>query len=52
MIKEAAEIGIIGGSGLYEMQGFEDVTVRHTRCRAEGSPSCRWELAWKGRAML
>jgi len=35
-----------------EMQGFEDVTVRHIRCRAEGSPSCRWELAWKGRAML
>jgi len=35
-----------------EMQGFEDVNVRHTRCRAEGSPSCRWELAWKGRAML
>ena len=35
-----------------EMQGFEDVTVRHTRCRAEGSAACRWELAWKGRAML
>jgi 5'-methylthioadenosine phosphorylase len=25
VIKETAEIGIIGGSGLYEMQGFEDV---------------------------
>ena len=25
MTKETAEIGIIGGSGLYEMQGFEDV---------------------------
>jgi 5'-methylthioadenosine phosphorylase len=24
-VKETAEIGIIGGSGLYEMQGFEDV---------------------------
>ena len=24
-MKETAEIGIIGGSGLYEMQGFEDV---------------------------
>jgi hypothetical protein len=33
-------------------QGFEDVHVRHVRCRAEGSPSCRWELSWKGRAML
>lgn len=35
-----------------EMQGFEDVTVRHIRCRAEGSTSCRWDIAWKGRAML
>ena len=25
MTKETAEIGIIGGSGLYEMQGFEDI---------------------------
>ena len=31
-----------------EMQGFEDVSVRHTRCRAEGSPSCRWDISWKG----
>ena len=31
-----------------EMQGFEDVTVRHVRCRAEGGSSCRWDLAWKG----
>jgi hypothetical protein len=33
-------------------QGFEDVQVRHVRCRAEGSPSCRWDISWKGRAML
>jgi len=35
-----------------EMQGFEDVAVRHIRCRADGQPSCRWDLSWKGRAML
>jgi len=35
-----------------EMQGFEDVHVRHTRCRAEGSSACRWELSWKGRATI
>ena len=35
-----------------EMQGFEDVTVRHIKCRAEGSPSCRWDISWKGRAQL
>jgi hypothetical protein len=35
-----------------EMQGFEDVTVRHIRCRAEGSTSCRWDLSWKGRATI
>jgi len=35
-----------------EMQGFEEVTVRHTRCRADGGTSCRWELVWKGRSML
>jgi hypothetical protein len=29
--------------------GFEDVTVRHTRCRATGSQNCFWELAWKAR---
>jgi len=34
------------------LMGFEDVKVRHTRCRAEGSPSCLWELSWKGREML
>ena len=35
-----------------ESQGFEEVTVRHIKCRAEGAPSCRWDVAWKGRAML
>ena len=29
--------------------GFEDATCRHTRCRVVGSPSCLWELTWKGR---
>ena len=32
------------------LQHFEDVHVRHTRCRAEGASVCRWELSWKGRA--
>jgi hypothetical protein len=35
-----------------EAQGFEEVHVRHTKCRAEGAGTCRWEIAWKGRAML
>ena len=35
-----------------ELQGFEEVTARHVRCRVEGSPSCRWDIAWKGRATL
>ena len=35
-----------------EAQGFEEVHVRHTKCRAEGAQTCRWEIAWKGRAML
>lgn len=34
------------------MMGFEDVKVRHTRCRGEGSANCIWELTWKGREML
>ncbi len=34
------------------MMGFEDVKVRHTRCRAEGAANCLWELSWKGREML
>ena len=34
------------------LMGFEDLTVRHTRCRAEGSNACIWELSWKGRELL
>lgn len=29
--------------------GFEDVTVKHTKCRVIGAVSCVWELSWKGR---
>jgi hypothetical protein len=29
--------------------GFEDITVKHTKCRVIGSPSCMWELTWKAR---
>jgi hypothetical protein len=32
--------------------GFEDVVVRHSRCRASGSTNCLWELSWKGRESL
>lgn len=32
-----------------QLLGFEDVVVRHTRCRATGSPNCFWDLTWKGR---
>jgi predicted hydrocarbon binding protein len=28
--------------------GFEDVSVRHTRCRATGAQNCLWDLTWKG----
>jgi hypothetical protein len=31
------------------MQGLEEVRVRHSVCRAEGGPACRWELDWKSR---
>jgi hypothetical protein len=30
--------------------GFEDVEVKHTKCRVIGSVSCIWELTWKARA--
>jgi hypothetical protein len=29
--------------------GFEDVKVKHTKCRALGAPNCFWELTWKGK---
>ena len=29
--------------------GFEDVSVKHTKCRAVGAPNCFWELTWKGK---
>ena len=31
------------------LQGLEEVRVRHTSCRAERGPVCRWELDWKSR---
>ena len=34
------------------IQGFEDVQVKHTRCRGDGQPACIWEVSWKGRQML
>jgi hypothetical protein len=34
------------------IQGFEDVQVRHTRCRGDGQPACLWEVSWKGRQLL
>lgn len=32
--------------------GFEEVRVRHTQCRVDGAPTCRWEISWKGRETL
>ncbi|HXX46779.1 MAG TPA: hypothetical protein VEN47_01040 [Myxococcota bacterium] len=32
--------------------GFEEVRVRHAQCRVDGAPTCRWEIAWKGRETL
>jgi hypothetical protein len=32
--------------------GFEEVRVRHTQCRVDGAPTCRWDLTWKGRETL
>ena len=34
------------------IQGFEDVRVKHTRCRGEGQANCLWEVSWKGRSLL
>jgi len=31
------------------LMGFEDISVRHTRCRAAGAQNCLWDLTWKGR---
>jgi len=31
------------------LMGFEDISVKHTRCRATGAPNCLWDLTWKGR---
>ena len=32
--------------------GFEDPSVHHVSCRANGEQTCRWELEWKGRGDL
>jgi len=32
--------------------GFDSPTVHHVSCRADGKPSCRWELEWKGKGEL
>jgi hypothetical protein len=29
--------------------GFDDVEVKHTKCRVIGAMSCLWELTWKAR---
>ena len=29
---------------------FDDLSVRHTKCRGIGQPSCLWEMSWKARA--
>jgi hypothetical protein len=29
--------------------GFDDVAVKHSKCRVVGSLSCIWELTWKAR---
>ena len=34
------------------MLGFEGVQVRHSQCRVDGAPGCRWEITWKGRESL
>jgi hypothetical protein len=31
------------------LMGFEDLSVKHTRCRALGQPNCFWEMSWKTR---
>lgn len=30
--------------------GFDDVEVKHTKCRVVGALSCMWELTWKARS--
>ena len=29
--------------------GFEDVQVKHTKCRVIGAVACVWDISWKGR---
>jgi len=29
--------------------GFEDVQVKHTKCRVIGAAACVWDMSWKGR---
>ena len=32
--------------------GFDNPTVHHVSCRANGEPTCRWVLEWKGKGEL
>ncbi len=32
--------------------GFDNPTVHHVSCRANGEHTCRWELEWKGKGEL
>ncbi len=34
------------------MLGFDNPTVHHVSCRANGEPTCRWLLEWKGKGEL
>jgi hypothetical protein len=35
--------------GRLALMGFEDLSVKHTKCRAVGQPNCIWEMSWKTR---
>ena len=34
------------------IQGFKDVRVKHTSCRAQGALACVWDITWKGSKKL
>jgi hypothetical protein len=50
--REVCEIFTGYNAERMSLLGFDEVRVRHTQCRVDGAPTCRWDLSWKGRESL
>jgi hypothetical protein len=50
--REVCEIFTGYNAERMKLLGFDEVRVRHSQCRVDGAPTCRWELSWKGRESL